>query len=136
MSQPFLSQSQRRETNPVQLARQNASLSNHIYLHTDPHRICPRCEILCGAFKGHQLFKCESLVRLMSVSNASMNSDSNLRRQSDQRASVTLTADTAMGMVITVEEAHCLLGTSTGQPASVLLYGRLRRPYSFIHHPN
>ena len=41
-----------------------------------------------------------------------------------------------MGMVVTVEEAHCLLGTSTGQPASVLLHGRLRRPYSFSYLSN
>lgn len=31
-------------------------------------------------------------------------------------------------MIVTVEEAHCLLGTSTGQPASVMLHGRFHHP--------
>ena len=61
-----------------------------------------------------------------------MDSDSDLcERVLDQRASVTLTADTAMGMIVTVEEAHCLLGAWSRQLASVVLRGCLQRPSAF-----
>ena len=70
----------------------------------------------------------------MSVPNASTNFNS--IHSLDQRASVTLTADTGMGMIVAVEEAHCVLGTCTKQPASVLLHGRLLRSFSSNHFSN
>lgn len=67
----------------------------------------------------------------MSTSSATLSSDSNIRHgRLDQRASVTLTADTALGMIVAVEEAHCLLGTSAGQPASVMPARQIPAPLS------
>lgn len=109
------------------------SVPDHVHVRTGSHRIRPRCEILYRALKGHQLFKRESLSDQPNVSIVSVNSELNRSFHSlDQRASITLTADAAMGMIVTVEEAHCLLGACFRQPTSVLLHGRIRHP---VHLP-